>query len=67
MQREEFARQWDAVYPLASQIWRRNWERIVPFFADPREIRKVIYARPGQFNGKESVTWQTGSNPPSSA
>jgi len=43
MQREEFARQWDAVYPLASQIWRRNWERIVPFFADPREIRKVIY------------------------
>jgi putative transposase len=41
--RDEFARKWDATYPMVSQIWRRNWERIVPFFAYPGEIRKVIY------------------------
>jgi putative transposase len=42
-QREAFARKWDAVYPMVSQVWRRNWERITPFFAYPGEIRKVIY------------------------
>jgi putative transposase len=41
--RDEFARKWDATYPMVSQIWLRNWERIVPFFAYPGEIRKVIY------------------------
>ena len=25
------------------QSWRRNWERIIPFFGYPPEIRKVIY------------------------
>ncbi len=40
---DEFAAQWDATYPAISQIWRRNWERIIPFFAFPAEIRKVIY------------------------
>jgi len=43
MQRDEFGRKWDATYPMVSQIWRRNWERIIPFFAYPGEIRKVIY------------------------
>ena len=43
MQRDEFARKWDETYPMVSQIWRRNWERIIPFFAYPGEIRKVIY------------------------
>lgn len=43
MRRDEFAHKWDATYPMVSQIWRRNWERIVPFFAYPGEIRKVIY------------------------
>jgi putative transposase len=43
IRRDEFALKWDASYPMVSQIWRRNWERIVPFFAYPSEIRKVIY------------------------
>lgn len=43
MQRDEFGRKWDVTYPMVSQIWRRNWERIIPFFAYPGEIRKVIY------------------------
>lgn len=40
---EEFAGQWDKTHPTISQVWRRNWERIIPFFAFPAEIRKVIY------------------------
>ena len=41
--REEFAARWESKYPMAVQIWRRNWARITPFFAYPAEIRKVIY------------------------
>jgi putative transposase len=40
---EQFAARWDASHPTISQVWRRNWERIIPFFAFPCEIRKVIY------------------------
>jgi len=40
---DEFAAKWDATHPTISQVWRRNWERITPFFAFPNEIRKVIY------------------------
>jgi putative transposase len=43
MQLGEFARKWDEVCPMVSQIWRRNWDRITPFFAYPPEIRKVVY------------------------
>ncbi len=38
-----FAQKWDESHPTISQSWRRNWERIIPFFAYPAEIRKVIY------------------------
>src|SRR5450432_469327 len=43
VQLEEFSAKWDPVYPMVSQIWRRNWSRIIPFFAYPAEIRKAIY------------------------
>lgn len=43
MRLDDFAHKWDATYPMASQVWQRNWERIVPFFAYPTDIRKVIY------------------------
>jgi putative transposase len=39
----EFAAKWDASYPTISQMWRRNWDRLTPFFAYPADIRKVIY------------------------
>jgi putative transposase len=42
-QLEAFAEKWDGRYPSISQIWRRNWEQVSPFFAYPAEIRKVIY------------------------
>jgi putative transposase len=40
---EAFAEKWDGRYPSISQIWRRNWDQVSPFFAYPAEIRKVIY------------------------
>ena len=40
---DEFAAKWDETYPTISQMWRRNWERLTPFFAYPADIRKVIY------------------------
>lgn len=39
----DFAAKWDNRYPVISDIWRRNWAGIIPFFAFPAEIRKVIY------------------------
>ena len=39
----EFEAKWGVDYPSIVQSWRRNWERIIPFFDYPAEIRKVIY------------------------
>jgi putative transposase len=39
----EFAAKWDAKFPTISKSWRNNWPRVIPFFAHPPEIRKVIY------------------------
>ena len=39
----EFAQKWDERYPAISQMWLRHWERIVPFFDYPEDIRRVIY------------------------
>jgi putative transposase len=39
----DFGEKWDKLLPSISQSWRKNWERITPFFAYPPEIRKVIY------------------------
>ena len=43
VQLDLFAQKWDGTIPMVSQVWRRNWDRITPFFAYPPEIRKVIY------------------------
>jgi putative transposase len=39
----EFAEKWDDKFPMISKSWRANWARVIPFFAHPPEIRKVIY------------------------
>ena len=39
----EFAAKWDAKFPTIAKSWRTNWARVIPFFAHPPEIRKVIY------------------------
>ena len=40
---ERFAEKWDRTHPAISQIWRRNWARVIPFFSFAPDIRKVIY------------------------
>jgi len=40
---DEFAAKWDAKFPLIARSWRSNWPRVIPFFAHPPEIRKVLY------------------------
>jgi putative transposase len=40
---ELFAEQWDARYPSISKAWRTHWARVIPLFAFPADIRKVIY------------------------
>ncbi len=34
---------WGSRYPMIGELWRRHWERFIPFFAFPAEIRKIIY------------------------
>jgi putative transposase len=38
-----FAQKWDPCYPTISGLWLRHWERIIPFFAYPADIRRVVY------------------------
>ena len=40
---DEFADKWDGKFPTISRSWRKNWTRVIPFFAHPAEIRRVIY------------------------
>ena len=39
----EFAESWGAKYQAIGKLWRENWSRVIPFFAFPAEIRKIIY------------------------
>jgi putative transposase len=38
-----FSKKWDARYPTISLLWKRHWERVIPFFAYPLEIRRIVY------------------------
>jgi len=40
---EAFGEKWDATHPKVSQSWRNNWQRIIPYFGYPPQIRRVIY------------------------
>jgi putative transposase len=42
LQLSEFAGKWTK-YPAITKLWRDNWERVIPFFAFPEEVRKVVY------------------------
>jgi len=49
---DEFeAGEWGKRFPTVAAAWRRNWERVIPFFAFPPEVRRVIYTT----NAIESV------------
>lgn len=34
---------WGRKYPAIAQSWRRNWSQVIPFFAFPDEVRRIIY------------------------
>lgn len=48
---DDFAKKWDKRYPMISKSWRTHWAQIIPMFAFPADIRKVIYTT----NAVESV------------
>ncbi|RQV60082.1 IS256 family transposase [Burkholderia cenocepacia] len=45
---------WGAKYPTIVQSWQRAWEHVVPFYAFPPEIRRVVYTT----NAIESLNMQ---------
>ena len=34
---------WGAKYPAVAPAWRRNWDRVIPFFAFPEAVRRIVY------------------------
>lgn len=38
-----FEESWGKKYPAIGQAWRPAWNEVIPFFAYPPEIRKMIY------------------------
>jgi putative transposase len=34
---------WGRKYPAIAQSWRRNWPEVIPFFAFPDDVRRIIY------------------------
>lgn len=39
----EFEEAWGAKYPSIAASWRRHWQEIIPMFAFPPEIRRLLY------------------------
>jgi putative transposase len=40
---QQFKRAWDERYPTIGKLWERHWERVIPLFDFPADIRKAIY------------------------
>lgn len=38
-----FAGKWGDKYGAIVKVWRENWERVIPFYAFPEEVRRVVY------------------------
>jgi putative transposase len=34
---------WGQRYPAIGQSWRRAWSEVIPFFAFPDEVRRIVY------------------------
>lgn len=34
---------WGQKFPTVTAMWQRQWEQVIPFFAYPPEVRKIIY------------------------
>lgn len=42
-QLDAFRERYDKRYPAIGRSWEAHWERVIPFFDYPEDIRKVIY------------------------
>ena len=51
---DEFEKTWGSTYGAIADLWRRNWDRFVPFLDFDRAIRKIIYTT----NAIESLNYQ---------
>jgi putative transposase len=51
---DSFEATWGKSHPAVVASWRRNWERIRPFFAFPRDVRRILYTT----NAIESLNYQ---------
>jgi putative transposase len=51
---DTFEIEWGDRYGAIVDLWRRNWERFIPFLAFPAEIRRIIYTT----NAIESLNYQ---------
>jgi putative transposase len=43
MNLDQFIATWGHKYRAIGKLWKENWERVIPFFEFPEEVRKVIY------------------------
>ena len=34
---------WGQKYPAIAQSWRRHWNEVIPFYAFPDDVRRIIY------------------------
>ena len=34
---------WGRKYPVIAQSWRRHWTEVIPFYAFPADVRRIIY------------------------
>jgi putative transposase len=34
---------WGRKYPVIAQSWRRHWAEVIPFYAFPAEVRRIVY------------------------
>jgi putative transposase len=39
----EFIGRWGDKYQAIGKLWKDNWERVIPFFEFPPDVRRVIY------------------------
>ena len=35
--------EWGQKFPTVAAMWQRQWEQVIPFFAYPLQVRKIIY------------------------
>ena len=40
---DDFEVEWGQKYPSIAPSWRRAWQEVIPFFAFPPAVRKIIY------------------------